>query len=47
MTNQIALFLGVLIVIGLGTDFIVYDGSGALFVARKLTHLIEWLKFWR
>lgn len=47
MTNQIAVFLGALILLGLGIDWLVYDWTHSLFLARKLTDLIEWLKFWR
>lgn len=47
MTNQIALFLGVLILIGLGVDAVYFDWSGTIFLARKLIDLIEWLAFWR
>lgn len=47
MTNQIALLLGALILIGLGVDYYSYDGSNTLFLARKLADLIEWMAFWR
>lgn len=47
MNNQVALFLGALILIGLGVDYMVYDWSGSIFLARKLMNLIEWLSFWR
>lgn len=47
MTNRIAIFLGLLILIGLVVDNIHYDSFGTLFLARKLVTLIEWLKFWR
>lgn len=47
MTNQIALVLGALILIGLGIDWQVYDWSNTLFLARKFTDLLEWLAFWR
>jgi len=47
MTNRIALVLGALIVLGLGIDWQLHDWSNTLFLARKLTDLIEWLKFWR
>ncbi|WP_397543954.1 hypothetical protein [Roseovarius salis] len=47
MTNQTALALGVLILIGLGIDWLVYEWSNTLFLARRLFDLIEWLSFWR
>lgn len=47
MTNQIALFLGALILIGLGLDHVYFDWSNTIFLARKLFDFIEWLAFWR
>lgn len=47
MTNQIAIGLGLLIVVGLGLDAALYDGAASLFLLRKLAELIEWLAFWR
>lgn len=47
MTNKLALFLGFLIIAGLTVDFVYNDGSGTLFIARKLNDLIEWMAFWR
>ena len=47
MNNQVALFLGALILIGLGVDYMYYDWSGSIFLARTLADLIEWLAFWR
>jgi len=47
MTNQIAIFLGALILIGLGIDWHYFGWDGTLFLARRLMELIEWLKFWR
>lgn len=47
MTNRPALFLiGALLAV-LGADLALTGGSGALFLLRKLAHLIEWLAFWR
>lgn len=47
MTNRIAFFLALLIVIGLVLDFIYQHGDGTLFLLRKLSAAIEWLAFWR
>ncbi len=47
MTNQIALFLGALILLGLGIDWRFHDWSNTLFLARQFVDLIEWLAFWR
>lgn len=47
MTNQIAVALGLLIVIGLGIDWQMFGWENTLFLARKFTDLLEWLAFWR
>ncbi len=47
MTNSIAIFLVLLILGALGLDYIYNDWSGALFLARKMAQLIEWMAFWR
>ncbi|MDR9394356.1 hypothetical protein [Roseovarius sp. SYSU LYC5161] len=47
MTNKIALFLGALILVAVGVDQAVYDGTTLLFLLRKLVALIEWMAFWR
>ena len=47
MTNQIAITLGAIILIGLGLDWYLNDWMGTLFLSRKLADLIEWLAFWR
>ncbi len=47
MTNQIALVLGVLILIALGCDGFFNDWTATVFLGRKLADLIEWMAFWR
>ncbi len=47
MTNQIAIALGVLILLGIGFDAVWNDGFSLLFLARKFAELVEWLAFWR
>lgn len=47
MTNQIAIGLGILILIALGLDFGLQGGEGTLFLFRKLLELIHWIAFWR
>ncbi len=47
MTNKIAIFLLVLIAIGLAIDFFYFDWFNLVFLVRKLTDLIEWMAFWR
>ena len=47
MTNQIALALAALILIGLGCDWYFNEMAATLFLGRKLSDLIEWMAFWR
>lgn len=47
MTNQIAIPLGALILLGVGYDALANDGMNLLFLARKFAELVEWLAFWR
>ncbi|WP_204113087.1 hypothetical protein [Shimia biformata] len=47
MTNPIAVFLALLIFVGLGVDLVIYDGQATLLLARKFFDLVEWLAFWR
>lgn len=47
MNNQTAIALGALILGGLALDGYLNDWTAALFLARKLAQLIEWLAFWR
>lgn len=47
MTNRIAFFLGLFILILIGLDYYLYGTRHLLFLAKKLLELIEWLAFWR
>lgn len=47
MTNPIAVFLAVVILVGLGIDLIWLDGQATLTLAKKFFDLVEWLAFWR
>ncbi len=47
MTNQIAITLGAIILIGLGLDWYIGDWTATLYLSRKLADLIEWMAFWR
>jgi hypothetical protein len=47
MTNTIALYLGIVILIGVGLDLALNDGAALVFLARKLVGLVEWVAFWR
>ena len=47
MTNQIAMFLGLLILVGLGVDWHYFEWEATVFLSRKFAQLIEWVAFWR
>lgn len=47
MTNRLALILGACILALLLSDRFLNDGTYSLFLARKLTELIEYIAFWR
>ena len=47
MTNRIAIALGLTLALLFGLDMVVFDGSNALFLAKKFADLIEWIAFWR
>ncbi|AJE46279.1 hypothetical protein [Celeribacter indicus] len=47
MTNQIAVGIGILVVILLGLDFGLNGGDGSLFLTRKFLDLLRWVAFWR
>jgi hypothetical protein len=47
MTNTIALFIGLLLLAGVGLDLLANDGAALTFLARKFLHLVEWVAFWR
>lgn len=47
MTNLIAIWIGALVVLALLADALANGGAGALFLAKKLVDLIDWVEFWR
>ncbi len=47
MTNRIAFVLGVLIIGAIVVDYVYYGTEHIVFLAKKMTELIEWLAFWR
>jgi len=46
MTNRVALWLAILILIALIADYLLGYGA-TLFLARQFLDLIEWVAFWR
>ena len=47
MTNRIALILALAVIAALIADRVLAGGEGTLFLARKLSDLIEYIAFWR
>lgn len=47
MTNSLALILGAIVVAALSLDYALADSANALFLAKKLFVLLDWLAFWR
>ncbi|WP_299153585.1 hypothetical protein [uncultured Tateyamaria sp.] len=47
MTNRIAFFLGLIIVIAIVVDVTLYGNEHLIFLAKKLAELLEWMAFWR
>ncbi len=47
MTNQIAVFLGIVLLAGIGWDMFFNDGDSLLFLAKKFADMLEWVAFWR
>ncbi len=47
MTNTIAFYLGLVILVALGLDFVFNDFMASLFMARKFLELLNWIAFWR
>lgn len=46
MTNTLAVWLGAIIVVLIGTELVLDTGTG-VFLLRKFLELIEWVAFWR
>lgn len=47
MTDRLALFLGIVIVVAIGADLWVYGTEHIIFLGKKLYALIDWMAFWR
>ncbi len=47
MSNQLAIFLGIVILIGVGIDYMFFDFSNLLFLSRKMLDLVHYVAFWR
>ncbi len=47
MTNRIAIFLALLLIIALVVDIWLYGDQHLIFLGKKIYDLIEWMAFWR
>lgn len=47
MTNQIAFWLGLIIVAALAIDITMYGTEHLIFLGKKFYELLEWVAFWR
>ncbi|MES0827189.1 hypothetical protein [Ruegeria sp. SCP11] len=47
MTNQIAIWLGLLIVGGFIVDYAIFGPEHLVFLGKKLYAFLDWLAFWR
>ncbi|WP_223635850.1 hypothetical protein [Rhodobacter sp. TJ_12] len=47
MTNTIAIWLAMLVIVFFSVDAVVFDGVSSLFLAQELMLLTEWVAFWR
>lgn len=47
MTNKIAIWLGLFLVLAVVTDLLLFGGDNLLFLAKKLFELLDWVAFWR
>ncbi len=47
MTNPIAFALALLLIAALALDILAFQGTHALFLARRFAELADWIAFWR
>jgi hypothetical protein len=47
MTDRASLVIGSFVILLIGADLVLLHSGVALFLARKLTDLVEYLAFWR
>ncbi len=47
MTNQIAVILGLVIIVALGLDLLIFGSEHIVFLGKKLFAAIDWIAFWR
>ncbi|WP_417523966.1 hypothetical protein [Marinovum sp.] len=47
MTNRIALYLGLSILVAIGATYALTGTENFLFLAKKFLTLLDWVAFWR
>tara|TARA_R110002124_G_scaffold73668_2_gene197533 strand:- start:380 stop:523 length:144 start_codon:yes stop_codon:yes gene_type:complete len=47
VTNRIAIFLALFLIIAVAADVLMYGREHLIFLGKKLFELIEWMAFWR
>lgn len=47
MTNEIAIGLGAIVLFLFGVDWIVFDWSNSVYLAKKTIEFMAWISFWR
>lgn len=47
MTNRIAIWIGLLIVLALAVDTVFWGSDHLVFLGRKFFALLDWVAFWR
>ena len=47
MTNQLALILGMLLLLGVAATAVLYGADPFVFLGKQFLELINWIAFWR
>ncbi|MBO6867765.1 MAG: hypothetical protein VXZ18_14745 [Pseudomonadota bacterium] len=47
MTNTIAVYLGIGLLLAIGADYLFYGPEHLLFLAKKGIDLLDWVAVWR
>ena len=47
MTNRIAFVLGLILIIAIVLDVMLFGTEHLIFLGKKLFELMEWIAFWR
>lgn len=47
MTDRIAVYLALIILVLLVGDFFAFQGEGTVFLMQKFLRLVDWVEFWR